>query len=204
MAKSTEEKLKNFAGEVTGEARQICEQIDGQAQNELQEKTKEGKEKILSESREYILIETERIKKEKSLEISKANIKSKQDYFKYGDEVSSRVFERVQKKLAAFMESEAYASYLLECCKKEMEKTEELRIYYMPEDEKTITEKVKPELGFDTAKTEFIKDETIKMGGLRFFDPAKNTLINEAFDQKTERAKELLNSIVSPHFTSVK
>jgi vacuolar-type H+-ATPase subunit E/Vma4 len=160
----------------------------------------------LAETQEYIHRETEKIKKEKSLEISKANIKARQEYFKYGDAVSSQVFLSVQKKLSAFIKSGSYTDYLLQSCKNVLEKTgADVGIFYMPDDEKTM-ETVKAELenGFDLAKTEFIKDETIKGGGLRFFDHAKNVLINDVFEEKTERAKELLNFIISPHFTSVK
>ena len=207
MALSSEEKLRNFADAVTGDAKQICDQIDEQSKNELQEKTKEGKEKILAETQEYILRETEKIKKEKSLEIAKANMKSKQDYFRFGDEVFSRVFEDVRKKLADFMESGAYGDYLLQCCKNVMEKAgTDIGIFHMPKDGPAMAGKVKAELekSFDASKLEFIDDETIQGGGLRFFDHAKNVLVNDVFEEKMERAKELLNSIISPHFTSVK
>ena len=207
MALSSEEKLKNFAGEVTGEAKQICDQLEIQAKKELQDKTKEGKTQIASQAQEYILRETEKIKKEKALEIAKANIKSRQDYFKFGGEISSRVFGAVQKKLVDFMESEAYGAYLLQCCKNVMEKAgTDLGIFYMPKDEHIIAGKVRAglEKSFDMAKTEFIKDETIKTGGLRFFDHAKNVLINDVFEEKEERAKELLNSVISPHFVSAR
>lgn len=205
MALSCDEKLKNFAEEVTVDAKRMCNQMDEQAKKELQEKTNAGKEEISAQTQEFILRETEKIKKEKSLEISKAGTKARQSYFRYGGEVSSRVFECVQKRLADFMESGLYADYLLQCCKNVMQKTKTgLVVYHMPSDEGTM-EKVKTglEVDFDLSGVEFVKDETIKMGGLRFFDRTKNILVNDAFEEKTERAKELLNAIMSPHFTKV-
>jgi len=207
MALSSEGKLKNFADEVKSDAKQICDQIKQQTKTELHEKTKEGKEKILAESREYILQETGKIKREKSLEISKADIKARQEYFKYGGELSSKIFEAARKKLEVFKKSGAYGDYLLQCCKNVMEKTGGgLSVFYMREDGEIMTDKVKTELekSFGSGRAEFIEDETIKTGGLRFFDRAKNILINDVFEEKTERAKELLNAIISPHFTSVK
>lgn len=206
MALSSEGKLKNFADEVKSDAKQICDQIRQQTKTELHEKTKEGKEKILAGSREYILQETEKMKREKSLEISKANIKARQEYFKYGGELSSKIFEAVRKKLEIFKKSGAYGDYLLQCCKNVMEKNKtDLAVFYMREDGEIMTKKVKAELekSFGPDSAEFMEDETIKTGGLRFFDRAKNILINDVFDEKTERAKELLNSIISPHFTSI-
>jgi vacuolar-type H+-ATPase subunit E/Vma4 len=199
VALSREEKLKNFASEVTNEARLICEQTENQVKAELEQKTKEGKDEIFARTQDYILSETEKIKKENSLEISKANILARQDYFKYGDEVSSKVFGEVRKKLAAFAASDRYFDYLLQSCRNVTEKTAGIDIYYMPEDEPLIAGLEKRS---DFGGAKFIKDDTIKSGGLRFFDRAKNRLINDGFEEKIERAKQLLNLIISPHFTS--
>ena len=207
MALSSEEKLKNFADEVTSDAKQISGEIEKETKLALQQQTSEGRKKIFAQTQGYISQETEKIKKEKALEISRANIKARQDYFKFGDSVSSQVFETVKKKLVAFMESESYGAYLSQSCKNVMERAgTDLGIFYMPKDEELIEKKVKPSLSgsFDLGKTEFIKDETIKIGGLRFFDRAKNILINDAFEEKAERAKELLNAIISPKFTAAR
>jgi len=209
MPLNSEDKLKNFANEAMSDAKQISEEIERQTKYDFQEKTKDGRKKILAQMQSYIGQETEKIKKEKSLEASQANVKTRQDYFKYSDTISSRVFELVGARLKKFMESESgdYEAYLFQSCKNVMEKTgTDIGIFYMPEDEGIMTGKVKNKLGglFDISQVEFIKDETIKIGGLRFFDHAKNILINDVFDEKTERAKELLNSIIGPQFTSVK
>jgi len=206
---SSEEKLKNFANEAKNDAKQISEEIERRTKLEFQEKTKDGKKKILAQMQSYIQQETDKIKKEKSLEISQANVKTRQDYFRYADTISSRVFESVNAKLKNFMESnpEEYEDYLFQSCKNVIEKTgTDIGIFYMPEDEEIMTVKIKNKLNglSDMSQIEFIKDETIKIGGLRFFDHMKNILINDVFDEKLERAKELLNSIIGPHFTSVR
>jgi len=207
MPLSGEEKLKIFANEAMTDAKIISGEIERQTKKEFQEKTEDGKKKILAQMQNYIRQETEKIKKEKSLEISQANIKSRQDYFKYGDTVSSRVFETVAIKLRDFMKSENYETYLFESCKNIMGKTGvNIGIFYMPKDEEIMTVKIKNKLAglFDLSQVEFIRDETIKIGGLRFIDRTKNILINDVFDEKTERAKELLNSMIGPEFTSVR
>jgi len=207
MPLSDTDKLKNFKNEAMHDAKQIIEEIKRQIQNEYNEKIRDGKKKNFTQEQSYIQKETEKIKKEKSYEISQANVKTRQDYFKYSDTISSRVFESVEKKLKKFMESEDYETYLFESCKNVIEKTgTDIGICYMPKDEEVLTVKVKNKLDeiFDMAQVEFIKDETIKIGGLRFFDHKKNILINDVFDEKTERAKELLNSIIGPQFTAVR
>jgi len=209
MPLPSEEKLKNFADEAMNDAKHISEEIDRQTKREFHEKTKDGRKKILAGMHNYIETETDKIKKEKSLEISQAHVKTRQDYFKYADTISSRVFEAVNAKLKKFMESESgdYENYLFQSCKNVMEKNgTDMGVFYMPKDEEIVTVKVKSKLEelFDIVPVEFINDETIKIGGLRFYDRVKKILINDVFDEKTERAKELLNSIIGPQFTAVR
>jgi len=209
MPLNSDEKLKNFAHEAMDDAKHISDEIERQTKREFHEKTKDGRKKISVQIQAYIQSETEKIRKEKSLEISQANVKTRQDYFKYSDTISSRVFESVNEKLENFMnlKHEDYGNYLFCSCKNVIEKTgTDIRVFYMPKDEEIMTLSVKNKLAvlFDISQVEFTKDETIKIGGLRFFDHAKNILINDVFDEKTERAKELLNSIIGPQFTSVK
>ena len=206
MALSNEEKLKNFADEAMNDAKKISEEIENQTQKEFQEKLDDGDKKLLSRMYGYIQTEIEKIKKENSLEISQANVQSRQDYFKYGDSAARKVFEIVSDRIKAFMESDGYAEYLFECCKNVLEKAgTDMDILYAPKDEEIITGKVKNRLAglFDISQVGFVKDATIKTGGLRFFERGKNILVNDGFDEKTERAKELLNSLIGPHFMSI-
>ena len=207
MALTDEQKLKAFADEAMRDAKQISVKIEEQTKHEFKEKIDEGRKKIAAHEKDYILSETEKIKKEQNLEVSQANIKSRQDYFKYSDSVSSRVFSTVLEKLNKFVESEEYEVYLFESCKNVIEKSgADVGIFYMPKDAEIMTVNVRNKLAelFDISQTKFIKDGTIKIGGLRFFDRTKNILINDVFDEKTDRAKELLNSIIGPQFMSVR
>jgi hypothetical protein len=206
---SEEEKLKNFTGEAMNDAKKISGEIKERTKREFREKLDAGEKKIIEQMDSYIRHETEKIKKEKSLEISHEEIKIKQDYFRHIDSIASRVFETVARKLIEFKKSEEYTDYLVECCKNVMEKTgTDIDVFYMPEDEELVTVKVKDKLGgiFDAPQTKFKSDETIKTGGLRFFcgGSGKNVYINDVFDEKTERAKELLHAIIGPQFMGVR
>ena len=207
MALSDEEKLKKFADEAMSDAEKISEEIKSNTKREFQEKLEDGERKLLSQMNGYVKHETEKIKKETGLAISQAEIKVKQDYFRYIDSVSSQVFENMAEKLGKFMESDDYEAYLFECCGNVIKKTgANIDIFYAPKDEYVMTGKVKERLGklFDISQTKLKKDETIKTGGLRFFDHERNILINDVFDEKSERAKKLLNSIIGPQFTAIK
>ena len=209
MALSSDEKLKNFAGEAMNEAKKISGEIREQNERETREKLEEGEKKTNAKINNYIRHETEAIKKEKSLEISQAEIKAKQEYFKYIDSVSSRVFEAVAAKLREFARSAEYIDYLTRCCVNVMEKTgTAISVSYMPKDEDIVAGAVKNKLGGqisgDISRAEFVKDEAIKTGGLRFFEREKNLFVNDVFDEKTERAKEQQHAIIGPYFTGVK
>ena len=204
---SEEEKLENFADEAMSDAKKISGEIEETTKREFQEKLKDGEKKIVAQMNSYIQHESEKIKKEKSLEISQAEIKTKQDYFRYIHCVASNVLETVYEKIKDFKKSGEYINYLFECCKNVMEKTgADIDVFYMPDDEEFMTSKVRERLSgiFDLSGTEFKTDETIKTGGLRFFDRGKNIFINDVFDEKTERAKELLYSEIGPQFTGVR
>jgi len=208
MALSSDEKLKNFAGEAMNEAKKISGEIREQNEREMREKTDEGEKRINAKINNYIRHETETIKKEKSLEISQAEIRAKQEYFKYIDSVSTRVFEAVAAKLKDFAGSGEYTDYLTDCCINVMEKTgTSIAVSYMPQDEETVAGTVKnilrKKIAGDISRAEFIRDEAIKSGGLRFFDRAKNLFVNDVFDEKTARARELLHAIIGPYFTGV-
>ena len=208
MALSIEDKLKKFTDEAMNDAKRISGEIKANIKKEFEEKIDEGEKQILEEMTGFIQQETDKIKKEKSLEISQANIKTKHDYLKYGDSVELRVFEIINEKLKKFIASESYGDYIFKSCKNVIEKTgTDIDILYMPADEELVTVKIKDifeDSGIDMSQVGFIKDESIKIGGLRFYDRAKNIMINGVFDQKTDRAKELLNSIIGAKFTAVR
>jgi len=207
MALSSDEKLRNFAGEAMNEAKKISREIEEKTKQELREKLEDGEKKINARISGYIRQETEAIKKEMSLEISRADIKSRQEYFKYIDSVSARVFDAAAARLGDFIASGDYINYLVECCANVIKKTgTDIDVFYMPRDEEIIITAVQNRLGVifgDISQTEFKKDETIKTGGLRFFAHEKNLFINDVFDEKTKRAGELLHSLIGLRFTGV-
>ena len=207
MALNSEEKLKNFADEAMGEAKKISGKIEQQTKSELTEKVSEGEKKISARISGYISHETENIKKEQALAVSQAEIQTKQDYFKFIDSLSARVLELASEKLGAFTDSGEYGDYLFDCCKNVMEKVgTDIDIFYRPCDEGTINAQIKKRLAasFDISQAAFMPDETIKAGGLRFFCRSKNVFVNDVFEEKAERAKELLHSIIGPLFAGVK
>jgi vacuolar-type H+-ATPase subunit E/Vma4 len=201
-------KLEYFTQEAMNDAKTISDEIEEKTEREFQEKIDEGEKKILAEINNFIQQETEKIKKEKVLEVSQANVKSRKDYFKYGDAVELRVMDIVSEKLKSFIASESYGEYLFESCKNIIEKTgTDIDILYMPGDEELVTVKVRTRLensGKDISRVKFKKDAAIKVGGLRFYDHTRNIIISGVFDEKTERAKELLNSIIGPKFMAVR
>ena len=202
MALTDEEKLRNLADEAINDAKKISGDIQEKTKQEFKEKVDEGEKKLLEDVYNYIQSEIVRIRREKSLEVSQVNIKTQQEYFKYGDAIPEKVFENVRRRLKNFTESTDYETYLFESCKNVAEKSgAELDIFYMPGDEKVINN-IRNRMR-NTGSINFKKDESINIGGLKFFNRSKNIMINDVFDEKIERAKELLSSLIGPKFTSI-
>ena len=202
MALTDEEKLQNLADEAIDDAKKVSGEIQQKTKQEFEEKVDDGEKKLLADVYSYIQNEIDKIRKQKSLEISQVNIKTQHEYFKYGDNIQVQVFENVRQHLKKFIESKDYETYLSESCKNVIEKSgTDLDIFYMPSDEKVINN-IKSQIQF-SENIDFKQDESIIIGGLKFFIRSKNILINDAFDEKIERAKELLSSLIGPKFTAI-
>jgi len=202
MVLTDEEKLQNLADEAMNDAKKVSGEIQEKTNREFEEKVDDGEKKLLYEIYNYIQNEIDKIRKQKSLEVSRVNIKAQQEYFKYGDAIQEQVFGNVKRRIKSFTESTDYETYLLESCKNVIGKSgTELDILYMPKDEKVINN-VKSRLQ-SAGGINFKPDESISFGGLKFFSRSRNILINDAFDEKMERAKELLSSLIGPKFTAI-
>ena len=207
MALTGEEKLKNFAAEAMGEAKKISGEIEARTKSELNEKLSEGQTKINERINGHIRHETEKIKKEQSLAASQAEIRTKHDYLKYIDSISEKTLGLAAEKLKDFANSEKYPDYLFECCSNVLQKFgPDMDIFYRPSDEEIMISQIKKRLGalFTLSGTVFIADKTIKKGGLKFLHRDENVFINDAFEEKTERAKKLLHSMIGQLFAEVK
>ena len=210
MALTDEEKLQNLEAEAVSDAKKISGEIQENTKREFEEKVEDGEKKLLADIYAYIQNEINQIRREKNLEISRVNIETQHEYFRYGDAAPERVFENVRQRLKTFTESKDYETYLLESCRNVIQKSgSELDIMYMPKDEKIINN-IKNQIqssnninNININNINFKADAGITLGGLKFFNKSKNIMVNDAFDEKMQRAKELLSSLMGPQFTAI-
>ena len=197
MALTNEEKLKKFEDETMSDALKICDEIKEKTKLDFQEKLNAGDKQILSEIYDFMQNSIGEIRKEKSLEISHAGIEYWHEYLKYSDTIFAGILEKVREKLNKFLLSDEYFDYLKNSCINVINKIgAQIDILYMKRDENIIL-KLKAQLPNDAgAAINFIADEEIKIGGLRFRDKTTNILINDILDEKFARSKELLTEFI--------
>lgn len=197
MAITNDDKLQQFENETMNDAQKVCDEIKEKIKLEFQEKLEAGETKLLNEFYELVQSSVKEVRKEKSLEISNASIKYWHEYLKYSDAIFTGILDKVREKLNKFVLSAEYADYLKKSCIHVIDKLgSQIEILYMSRDKKIIDE-IKSQLP-DNVGTEinFIADEEIKIGGLRFRNMKNNVLINDILDEKIARSKEMLTEAI--------
>lgn len=194
MALTNDEKLKNFEYEAMTDAQRVCDEIKATTKQELQDKIDAGEKQILADIYEFMQDTIGKIRKEKSLEISRAGIDYRHEYLRYSDTMFVGIFEKVDERLKMFLASDEYFKYLKTSCINIIDKLgEKINILYKPGDEDLI---IKLKSQINSEDVNFIPDEDIKVGGLRFRDIEKNILINDILDEKIARSKEMLTASI--------
>ena len=197
MAMTNEEKLVRFENEAMGDAQKACDEIREKIKSEFQTKVEAGEKKLFGEFDDFVQSAAEEIRKEKSMEISHASIEYWHEYLKYSDTIFSGIIDKVRDKIEKFLVSDGYVDYLKSSCVNIIDRFGvQIEILYMPRDEKIISE-LKSQLSANIgAELNFIVDEEIKIGGLRFRDTSVNILINDSLDEKIARSGELLTTAI--------
>lgn len=204
MAITDDQKLDNFDAETMGEAEEIKKSILSQTEEEKKAKLRDGEDEIIRELQIETQNQTESLRKENDLKVSRHMIKLRQEYLKLRDEILTKVNGEVKKKIIEFTSGGGYTDYLYELTVRAVSVTgAECDVYYgtadflRAEEVKTRLINEKP---FDYAELNFIEDKTIKFGGFKFHERKRGILLNETLDVNLERSHETLNVIMGPYF----
>lgn len=200
---TNEEKLENFASAALSEAeeisRSILEAIEAEEKNSLEK----SEEDVLKMTYELIQSKIGEIRRKKSLDISKANIKAKQDYLVARSELVDKIRAELKTRMLNFVKTEEYAGFLKsKCCEVLKNGTSTYEVFYRPEDEKFI-QSLNVSLagdGIDMAKVKFSPDRSVIIGGLKLRDMRRGIIVNATLDEMLERAGERIGAVIGPYF----
>lgn len=179
------EKLKVFRQSAIEVARQESHVQLEEYEKQYKEELEAFREKKQQELEDAFQLEEVRLKREMNRKISAESMRQRQVLETHQKEKEQSIFEMVEQKLFAFMETEEYENYLIVQIKKAiaLAKKEEVVIYINSTDkEKKQTLEEKTGVTLKVSDVEF-------GGGIRAVIPAKNILMDESFRTKLEQEK---------------
>lgn len=183
---TTEEKLQNFHNHSIESANAEAERMITEHQAALDKLFEEHKNLRRQQSKDEILAETEKLKREANKTLSTEQISIKRTLSKKNSELKAKLFAEVRQKMAAFKTTEAYKEYLKTKIREAVAfaGNDTLRMYLDPSDE-GLKEELAQELNVTLTTSEILF-----FGGMRAVIPEKNILIDNSFDSLIREEQE--------------
>lgn len=180
-----EEKLELFKDSAIAEASHQSSVMLAEYRQTL-EKMYESRVAAANQSaQEYIITETDRIRREHNRALSMEQNKIKRDIGEKHHRVKEKIFADVEQMLRDYMGTEAYTRSLMDRIGeiKRFARGQEVRIYVDPSDAEKL-----PALEAETQMKLTVSD-TPFMGGVRAVLPAKNILMDYSFATRLAEEK---------------
>lgn len=183
---TTEEKIKRFMDITVSDASTIKENAINEYQKSLDQLFEDHKSATLRQSKMQIQHESERVKREMNIELSRQQLHIKRKITKRQTALKEQLFEEVKTLLLDFMKTEEYLDLLVSQIEsaKEYAGNQYMIIYVDPK---------------DADKVEYLNSKTgilpkvsgySFLGGIRTVIPYKNILIDDSFEKKLLTEKE--------------
>lgn len=183
---TTEEKLKHFEESSMERARAQSMEIIAKHQEALAQVEQEHKETKLRQADLQIHTETESLKHQINMALSKEQVDIRRRITKHQNELKDTLFQEVESRLESFRSTKQYQELLISQIQKilEMAQGEEVTIYLDPADS-SLRETLEK-----TCKTPLTLSAYSFLGGTRAVLPARHILIDNSFESKLAEEKE--------------
>lgn len=183
---TTEEKLKHFEESSMERARAQSMEIIAKHQEALAQVEQEHKETKLRQADLQIHTETESLKHQINMALSKEQVDIRRRITKHQNDLKDALFQEVESRLESFRSTKQYQELLISQIQKilEMAQGEEVTIYLDPADsslQKTLEK---------TCKTPLTLSAYSFLGGTRAVLPARHILIDNSFESRLAEEKE--------------
>jgi vacuolar-type H+-ATPase subunit E/Vma4 len=189
---STEEnqKLEKFISAVNDEVDTKVSKLLDEAETEKKNIISAAKAESESTAEKYIASAQKKTGGKYVRDISKAELDMKKEILKCREELSAKVFDAVESRIADYRQTNAYADGLVKTLLL-MNISDNSQVRLAPEDMK-LADALKKVIRAENVT--FAEDSSIKLGGLSVYSKEKGTIIDKTFDLAVEEQK---NSFVS-------
>lgn len=183
---TTEEKLKHFEESSMERARAQSMEIIAKHQEALKQIEREHKETKRRQADLQIRTETESLKHQLNMALSKEQIEIRRRITRHQNELKETLFQEVQDRLGAFRATEQYRNLLISQIRDILKTADgqEVTIYLDPGDssmQKSLEEACKVSLTLSAYPF---------LGGTRAVLPARHILIDNSFETRLAEEKE--------------
>lgn len=181
-----EEKLEHFSRFCLEDARQSAERILREHREDNEAVLEEYQREHTEAAELRVKKEREKIRKECNIRLSLAQLELRRKIGRKKEDLRERFFEMLEKKIAAFRNTEEYRSFLEEEIEASLRfaSGEEALVYLDPSDQALLD-------GLrERCKAQIRLNGTSFGGGIRTMIPGRNILIDQSFEKKLSDAKE--------------
>lgn len=183
---STEnEKLQKFISAVNEEIDVKVSKLLDEAESEKKSIISAAKAESESTAEKYLASAQRKTGSKYVRDISRAELEMKKSILRRREELSAKVFEAVEKRIAEYRQTNAYADGLVKTLLL-MNVGNGAEIRLAPEDMK-LAEALKKVVRAENVT--FTPDSSIKLGGLSVYSKEKGTVVDKTFDLAVEEQK---------------
>ncbi|MGN0675887.1 MAG: V-type ATP synthase subunit E [Oscillospiraceae bacterium] len=179
------EKLQKFIDAVNDEIDIKVNEMLAEAENEKKAILAEAERESEETAEKHFNISSKKSGNRYARDISKAELDMKKSVIQHREELTSNIFEAVEKKLKEYKNDPKYVDMLI----KNLLMThisDGAEIFLAPDDMK-YAETMKKAI--PSCDVKFIPDEKILLGGISVYDPQKGTISDKTFDLAVEEQK---------------
>lgn len=183
---STEnEKLQKFISAVNEEIDVKVSKLLDEAESEKASIISAAEAESESSAEKYLASAQKKTGSKYVRDISRAELEMKKSILRRREELSAKVFEAVEKRIAEYRQTNAYADGLVKTLLL-MNVGEGAEVRLAPEDMK-LAEALKKVVRAENVT--FTPDSSIKLGGLSVYSKEKGTVVDKTFDLAVEEQK---------------
>lgn len=184
------EKLQKFIDAVNGEIESKVSEMLAEAEAEKKSILDEAERESQEAAEKHFSVNSKKNENRYVRDISRAELSMKKEVLQHREELTAKVFEAVEQKIAEYRGTSKYVDMLIKNLLL-MQVTEESEIFLSPDDMKyadTLKKAIRSE------NVMFLPDEKIRLGGLSVYNKQKGVISDKTFDLAVEEQKRIFTN----------
>lgn len=202
MPYSDNEKLRRFADEVIAMAEAERKQIESETEKKYEQLLAEGKRKIRDDTLDYLAREINNLRQKSGQSLSQHTLQKRKELLLYRENIIKTVSDKVLTRLADFVRSPDYRTFLVRLCVNVLKNQNHAFILYLSEADmqykSDLLSAVEAHPELKEKVIDILPEKNIRLGGIRFLSASGRILINETIDERFKLQHDHLIELIEP------